>query len=94
MPVKKWELDLAYSFLILESSGAATGTLDILNLTDIQAVTYGTVADPSSSSFSLKLYLISGISFLVRYQGEGGNAGFLTLWKTPVPAGPTDNPGP
>ena len=85
---------MAYSFMVLDSSvtPSVTGTLELLALTDIRAITYGT-AVKRDDTFSLTLHLASGETFRVRYLG-GSNEAFLTLWKTPVNPIPTDNPGP
>lgn len=85
---------MAYSFLTLDSSvtPSTTGTLEIISLTDIRAITYGT-AVKRDDTFSLTLHLASGETFRVRYL-DGSNEAFLALWKTPVNPIPTDNPGP
>lgn len=85
---------MAYSFLVLDSTvtPSVTGTLELLSLTDIRAITYGT-AVRRDDTFSLTLHLASGETFRVRYL-DGSNEAFLALWKTPENPIPTDGPPP
>lgn len=86
---------MAYSFLTLDLSSTpeVTGSLELVSLTEVRAISYGTKVK-FDDKFSLTLHLSSGKEFRVRYIG-GSNEEFLSLWRTPFVQGPnppTDNP--
>lgn len=70
-----------FRFLTLstDSEPVATGTLELLDLADIRAVTYGRQG-AVDDLFVLTLYLTTGATFRVRYLDPSGNKGFLELW--------------